>query len=88
VTHFAAPAAAAPADVTADAVATGLISAAGAVAIALLILYRRPLPGRISLSGRAAALAEGFQSGVINDYVAWMVLGTACLGGILVLIIR
>jgi hypothetical protein len=28
------------------------------------------------------------QSGIINDYIAWMVLGLACLGGALALAIR
>ena len=29
-----------------------------------------------------------FQRGVINDYVTWMVLGLAAIGGVLALIIR
>jgi hypothetical protein len=32
-------------------------------------------------SPRAATAARGFQSGVINDYVTWLVVGLACLGG-------
>ena len=31
---------------------------------------------------------QRFQSGVINDYVTWMVLGLAVIGGVLALIIR
>jgi len=27
-------------------------------------------------------------TGVLNDYVTWIVLGLACLGGVLVLIVR
>jgi multicomponent Na+:H+ antiporter subunit D len=88
VAHVVAPAPAAPADVTAAALTTGLISAAGAVLIALLVLYRRRLPWRIRFGDRGAALAEGFQSGVINDYVTWIVLGLACLGGVLAVIVR
>jgi hypothetical protein len=83
-----APAPAVPADVTAAALTTGLISAAGAVLVALLVLYRRRLPWRIRFGDRGAALAEGFQSGVINDYVTWIVLGLACLGGVLAVIVR
>jgi multicomponent Na+:H+ antiporter subunit D len=88
VTHPSAPFAAAPAGVTVAAVATGAALAAGALAIALLALYRRRLPVRISLGQRAVAILEGFQSGVVNDYVTWLVLGMACLGGLLALIIR
>jgi hypothetical protein len=29
-----------------------------------------------------------FQSGVINDYITWVVLGVACLGGVLALALR
>ena len=31
---------------------------------------------------------QRFQSGVINDYATWMVLGLAVIGGVLALIIR
>jgi len=31
---------------------------------------------------------QRFQSGVINDYVTWRVLGLAVIGGVLALIIR
>jgi hypothetical protein len=37
---------------------------------------------------RLAAAARRFQSGVVNDYATWTVLGLACLGAILGLIIR
>ena len=46
------------------------------------------LPLRAGLGDRAVAVLEGFQSGVINDYVTWIVLGLACLGGLLALMIR
>jgi multicomponent Na+:H+ antiporter subunit D len=88
VSHPVAPVPAAPADVTAAALTIGLISAAGAVLLALLMLYRRRLPWRIRLGERGVALAEGFQSGVVNDYVTWIVLGLACLGGVLAVIVR
>jgi hypothetical protein len=31
---------------------------------------------------------RGFQSGVINDYITWLVAGVAALGGVLALIVR
>ena len=31
---------------------------------------------------------QRFQSGVINDYVTWIVAGLACLGGVLAMIVR
>ena len=31
---------------------------------------------------------QRFQSGVVNDYVTWVVLGLAVIGGVLALIIR
>jgi hypothetical protein len=31
---------------------------------------------------------QGFQSGVVNDYVTWTVLGLAALGGVLAVVIR
>jgi hypothetical protein len=30
----------------------------------------------------------GFQSGIVNDYVTWIVLGIACIGGALALAVR
>jgi multicomponent Na+:H+ antiporter subunit D len=88
ISHPVAPFPARPADVTAVAVATGLALAAGSLAIALLSLYRRRLRLRIRPWPRAVLILEGFQSGVINDYVAWLVLGLACLGGLIALIVR
>jgi hypothetical protein len=37
---------------------------------------------------RVVAILDGFQSGVINDYVAWLVLGLAGIGGLIALIVR
>jgi multicomponent Na+:H+ antiporter subunit D len=77
------------AGVTVTSVLAGLGSAAGALLLAWTGLYRRRLPvlrGHRP-SRRAAALARGFQSGVINDYVTWLVLGLACLGGVFALIV-
>jgi multicomponent Na+:H+ antiporter subunit D len=88
ISHPVAPSPADPADVTVAAVVTGLAVAAGSVAIALLTLYRKRLPLRIRPWPRAVAILEGFQSGVINDYVTWLVLGMACLGGLIALIVR
>ncbi len=72
-------------------VATGTGSAAGSVVLALVSLYWRRLPvlrrgfepGR-GLTGPIRRL----QSGVVADYVTWLVLGVACLGGALALAIR
>jgi multicomponent Na+:H+ antiporter subunit D len=88
ISHPVAPFPARPADVTAVSLATGLALAAGSVAIALLSLYGRRLPLRIRPWARVVAILEGFQSGVINDYVTWLVLGMACLGGLIALIVR
>jgi multicomponent Na+:H+ antiporter subunit D len=91
VRHFAAPFAAEPAGVTAADVLTGAGSAAGAVILALAALYWRRLPGLRRGFEPGAGLAEPitwFQSGVINDYITWLVLGLACLGGALALAIR
>jgi hypothetical protein len=84
-----APFLAVPADVTVTTVVTGLATTAGAVAIALLALYRRRLPlwaWQARPGDRTVALAEGFQSGVVNDYVTWIVVGLACLGGVFALV--
>jgi multicomponent Na+:H+ antiporter subunit D len=88
ISHPVAPHPAGPADVTAVAVATGLALAAGSVAIALVALYRRRLPLPFGPLPRVVAILDGFQSGVINDYVAWLVLGLAGIGGLIALIVR
>jgi hypothetical protein len=43
--------------------------------------------GREPGTGLTTAVRR-FQSGVINDYLTWLVTGVAALGGILALIIR
>ena len=72
-------------------VLTGTGTAIGALILAFLALYWRRLPllrrGYEPGAGLTAPI-QRFQSGVINDYVTWMVLGVAVIGGVLTLIIR
>jgi hypothetical protein len=90
------PAAPAPPEesgVSAADLATGAGSAAGAVLLAGVALYRRRLPfvrrrGPWPGSAGLASVSRAVQSGVVNDYVAWAVLGLAVLGGTLALAIR
>ena len=59
--------------------------------VAGLSLYwrRLPLPRRVLESGPVPGRARPrFQSGVINDYVTWIVVGIAGVGGILALTLR
>jgi multicomponent Na+:H+ antiporter subunit D len=67
-------------------VLSGIGSAAGAVVLAYLGLYWRRLPllrrGYEPGTGLVTPVRR-FQSGVINDYVTWIVIGLACLGGAL-----
>jgi len=80
-----------PPDVTAASVITALCSVAGAILLALTALYWRRLPvlRRGYEPGRGLqGIIESFQSGVINDYITWLVTGVAALGGILALIVR
>jgi multicomponent Na+:H+ antiporter subunit D len=91
VSQFAAPFAVEPARVTAAGLLTGAGSAIGAVLLAFLALYWRRLPLLRRGFEPGAGLVRpirGFQSGVVNDYVTWAVLGLACLGGALALAIR
>ena len=92
--HISHPAALAPAEPTGStlsAVLTGVGSTIGAVLLALLALYWRRLPllrrGYEPGAGLTAPI-QRFQSGVVNDYVTWIVLGLACVGGVLALAIR
>ena len=70
---------------------TGTCSAAGALILAFLALYWRRVPvlrrGYEPGVGLAAPV-QRFQSGVVNDYVTWIVFGLAGIGGVLALIIR
>ena len=79
------------AGITVSDVLTGTGTAIGALILAFLALYWRRLPllrrGYEPGAGLTAPI-QRFQSGVINDYVTWMVLGLAVIGGVLALIIR
>ena len=85
-THATAPYPAGPAGVTVTDLVTGLGTAAGAVFLAAAALYWRRLPvlrrGVEPGTGLGRPLRR-FQSGVVNDYVTWIVIGVACLGGAL-----
>jgi multicomponent Na+:H+ antiporter subunit D len=80
-----------PAEITAADVITGAGSAAGALFLAFLGLYWRRLPvlrrGFEPGTGLVRVI-QRFQSGVVNDYVTWIVIGVACLGGALAFSIR
>ena len=82
ITHPVPPFAAGPTGVTATDVLAGLGSVAGALILAGLALYWRRLPLLRGYQPNAslAAAARRFQSGVVNDYVTWVVIGLACLG--------
>jgi NADH:ubiquinone oxidoreductase subunit 5 (subunit L)/multisubunit Na+/H+ antiporter MnhA subunit len=81
-----------PAVVTVSSVLTAVGSAAGSVVLALLALYARRLPRLLRPRPEPAAVlvqsARTLQSGVINDYVTWLVVGLACIGVVLALAIR
>ena len=91
VARVAAPYAAGPGGVTAANLITGAGTAAGAVLLAALGLYWRRLPllrrGFEPGTGLVRPL-QRFQSGVVNDYVTWIVIGVSCLGGALAFSIR
>jgi multicomponent Na+:H+ antiporter subunit D len=91
VTHPVAVYPSAPADVTTSSVVTSLVSVAGATVLALAALYWRRLPvlrrGYEPGAGLTVVI-QRFQSGVINDYVTWVIAGLACLGGVLAMIMR
>jgi multicomponent Na+:H+ antiporter subunit D len=79
------------ASVTAASVATAIGSVAGSLLLAFLALYWRRLPVLsrvVRPSDGLVRLSRGFQSGVINDYVTWIVVGLACVGGVLAVAIR
>ena len=91
VAHPVAPYPAGPTEITAADLITGAGSAAGALLLAFLALYWRRLPvlrrGFEPGTG-LVRIIQRFQSGVVNDYVTWIVIGVACLGGALAFSIR
>ncbi len=86
IAHPVALTAAGPTAITVSDVATGAGSAAGALLLAFAALYWRRLPllrrGYEPGAGLTRPI-QRFQSGVVNDYVVWIVLGLACVGGAL-----
>ncbi len=91
IAHPVAPAPGEPAGVTAADVITGAGSAVGGLILACLALYWRRLPllrrGFEPGMGLVRRI-QRIQSGVVNDYVTWLVLGVACIGGVLAFAIR
>lgn len=64
-----------------------------AIGVALLGLYRRRLPELVRVPARAVAgpplaLLREVHSGVIGDYVMWITVGTAVVGGVWALLLR
>lgn len=89
--HLARPSAPGSTGVTVLSVATALGTAAGSVLLALASLYRRRITAwRLSdaLTARVVSLLDGLQSGIVNDYITWLVVGVACIGGVLAFSIR
>jgi multicomponent Na+:H+ antiporter subunit D len=92
--HVAHPVALYPAEaagVTLADVLSGAGSAVAALVLAALALYWKRIPGlrrsaqpRLLLAGRI----RWFQSGVVNDYVTWIVIGLAGIGAALALAVR
>ncbi len=70
----------------------GLGSAAGAVVLALLALFRQRLPRVLHAAGRLGEAAlrplHALHSGDVADYVTWIVVGVAVLGGLFALLTR
>ncbi len=90
IAHPAAIAAAESTGITVTDVLTGTGSVIGSLVLAFLALYWRRLPllrrGHEPGAGLAAPI-QRLQSGVINDYVTWIVLGLAGVGGVLAFVV-
>ena len=72
-------------------VLSGAGSAFGGLVLAAVALYWRRIPFLRRSSGPDLILAgpvQRFQSGVVNDYITWVVIGVTCLGAALALSIR
>ena len=68
----------------------GAVAGALAVVIALLTVFARkvPLGGLLDRGERGIPLLREWQSGHPGDYVSWITVGTAVLGGCFVLLLR
>jgi multicomponent Na+:H+ antiporter subunit D len=91
VTHPAAVYRAESTNATLADVLSGAGSAFGGLVLAALALYWRRIPFLRRSSGPDLVLAgpvQRFQSGVVNDYITWVVIGVTCLGAALALSIR
>jgi multicomponent Na+:H+ antiporter subunit D len=80
-----------PAVITAASLTIGIASVAGSLLVALAALYWRRMPGVRRAQAPVPVLTRimrGLQSGVVNDYVTWVVVGLACVGGVLALALR
>ncbi|MBO0715647.1 MAG: hypothetical protein J2P59_12885, partial [Acidimicrobiales bacterium] len=89
--HVSAPLAPEDTGITVADVATGAGSALGSLLLAAVALYWRRLPlVNWFFTPRAGPrqLLERLQSGLVADYVTWIVIGTACLGGALAFSIK
>ena len=78
---------------TTSSVVYGLVSVAGAVALAALALGRKRIGERVwrplgLVAGPPLAALRTAHSGIVTDYVAWTTFGTAVLGGLLTLLLR
>jgi multicomponent Na+:H+ antiporter subunit D len=75
---------------SAESVLWALIATAGAVGLGAFGLWRRRLPSALrERAGRALVPAlnglRTLHSGHVGDYVAWLTMGTAVLGGLVAL---
>jgi multicomponent Na+:H+ antiporter subunit D len=74
--------------------AYGLISTAAAIGLAALALFRKRLPAWLRAAGRAVDIRPALlavrrvHSGHIGDYIAWLTLGLAGVGGLFSLALR
>ena len=78
---------------SAAAYAYGAASTLGAVAFAAFGLYRQRLPapwrrGAARAAGAPIASLKALHSGVVGDYIAWLTVGIAVLGGLVAVVAR
>ncbi|HET9059922.1 MAG TPA: complex I subunit 5 family protein, partial [Acidimicrobiales bacterium] len=87
VAHPASPRAPEDVGITLADVLTGVGSTGAALLLAGLSLYRRRIPvlRRWPEGAHLLDAVRRFQSGIVNDYVTWLVLGAAAIGGALAL---